>query len=106
MSQLITGSICLSNIPKEVIKKIECKDGVTRAFVNIAIFERREPITFGDRTYTHSVSCAPKKEERVDGVNYYIGDLSSREVGEQKQPTPEQIDQAQAIADDDDLLPF
>ena len=54
------------------------------------------------KTYTHSVSCAPKKEERKEGVNYYIGDLQTYE--QQPQATAEQINAAPCVSDDDDLL--
>lgn len=61
------GSICLSDIPRSQMKKIMCKDGKERIFLNIFVGERKEPATFGDRTYTHFVSCSPKKEERKEG---------------------------------------
>lgn len=103
---LLTGSICLSDIPKELIKKVQCKDGKTRMYLNVAVIPRKEPQTFGDRTYTHFMSCAPKKEERKDGVNYYIADFA---VYEKKMniPSPQDIDNAPAVtADDMDDLPF
>lgn len=68
MSSLF-GSICLSEIPREQMKKVMCKDGKERIFLNIWVGERKEPATFGSNTYTHYVSCSPKKEERKDGVN-------------------------------------
>ena len=69
---MLTGSICLSNIPKEQIKKVMCKDGVERCYLNVAIIPRKEVSPYG---HTHFISCSPKKEERKDGVNYIIGDF-------------------------------
>lgn len=62
------GSICLSDIPKEVIK--EGKNG--KKYLNITVWERKLASEWG---HTHMISCAPKPEERKDGTNYLIGDL-------------------------------
>lgn len=106
----LTGSICLSDIPREVMKKVMCKDGKERIYVNISVFARKTPATFtnGDitRTYTHSISCAPKKEERREGVNYYICDLESRTFGPAAPAvTPEAVSLAPAVGPETDL-PF
>lgn len=98
------GSICLSDIPREQIKKVMCKDGKERAFLNIFVGERHAPITFSDRTYTHFVSCSPKKDERKEGVNYFMGDLQTFNP-QPTMPTPEQIESAPAF-DETDELPF
>lgn len=103
MSNLF-GSICLSNIPREQMKKVMCKDGVERIFVNIFIGEKSNPQEFNGRKYTHSVSCAPKREERIDGVNYYIGDLQTYNP-EPSMPTAEQIEQAPSVSQNEDM-PF
>ena len=102
MSNLF-GSICLSDIPREQMKKVMCKDGKERIYLNIFIGEKKKPSTFDGKTYTHSVSCAPKKEDRKEGVNYYIGDLQTYEP--QPLVTAEQINAAPSVSDDDDL-PF
>ena len=101
---MLIGSICLSDIPREVMKKVMCKDGSQKIFVNIAVMERKEPATFGDRTYTHFISCFPKKEERKEGVNYFIGDLQTYNK-QPSTPTAEQIEAAPAVSEDEDL-PF
>lgn len=44
---ILSGSICLSDIPREQMKKIKCKDGVERIYVNVAVIERREKSQFG-----------------------------------------------------------
>lgn len=109
-NSMLTGSICLTDIPREMMKKVLCKDGVERVYLNISVLTRKEPVTFGGkdgnpRTYTHFVSCAPKKDDRKEGVNYIIGDLTER-VFEPAvtPPSPQQVEQAPAAAPSD--LPF
>lgn len=53
---ILTGSICLSDIPREQMKKIKCKDGVERIYVNVAVIERKEKSQFG---HTHFITCSP-----------------------------------------------
>lgn len=107
-NSILTGSICLSDIPREQLKKVVCKDGKTRIYVNVAVITKKEPQTFSNngvsRTYTHFISCAPKKEERVDGVNYIIADLETKTFAPQ-QPTTEDIASAPGLTPADDL-PF
>ena len=54
---ILSGSICLSDIPREQMKKIKCKDGVERIYVNVAVIERKEKSQFG---HTHFITCSPK----------------------------------------------
>lgn len=93
MKEFFTGSICLSDIPENLIKYVKCKDGKVRAYVNVALMPMREPKTFknGDRTttHTHFLTCAPRKEDRVDGVNYIIGNFEERAPQAQPQPQPQ-----------------
>lgn len=103
MSSLF-GSICLTDIPREQMKKVMCKDGKERIFVNIFIGEKKTPSTFDGKTYTHSVSCAPKKEERKEGVNYFIGDLQTYNP-QPNTPSAAEIEAAPCVSDLDDL-PF
>ena len=90
MKEFFTGSICLSDIPENLIKYVKCKDNKVRAYVNVALMPMREPKTFknGDRTttHTHFLTCAPRKEERKEGVRYEIGDFTEREFGAQSAP--------------------
>lgn len=86
------------------MKKVMCKDGKERIYLNIFIGEKKTPSTFDGKTYTHSVSCAPKKEERKEGVNYYIGDLQTYEP-QSRTPSSADIDAAPSVSDTDDL-PF
>lgn len=98
---ILTGSICLSDIPKELFKKVECKDGSTKIYLNVAILERKRPSTYG---HTHIMSCSPKQEERKDGVNYFCGDFKEY-IPQPNVPTAEQIDSAPSVSPADDL-PF
>lgn len=66
---MLTGSICLSDIPREQMKKVVCKDGKERIYLNVAVIERREPSQFG---HTHFITCAPKQEERKEGTQYIL----------------------------------
>lgn len=100
MSNNLTGSICLSDIPREQIKKVLCKDGVERLYLNIAVIETQNS-KFGD---THFISCSPKKEERKEGVNYIIGNLKPL-VPKNMAPTAEDIANADPVGANDDL-PF
>lgn len=107
---MLTGSICLTDIPKELIKEVKCKDGQLRKYLNVAIITKKNPTTFTNngqpRTYTHFISCAPRKEERKDGVNYILGDLETRTFAPvTASPTPEQINDAPPAQQNDDL-PF
>lgn len=99
------GSICLSEIPKELIKKVVCKDGVTRAYLNIRIVERKDPVTFGDRTFTHFVGACINKDEQEAGKKYIWGDL--RPYGQKPSFEPPTVQELEAapMADEDDL-PF
>lgn len=93
---ILSGSICLSDIPREQMKKIKCKDGVERIYVNVAVIERKEKSQFG-------LTCSPKKEERVEGTRYIFGDLKEF-VPQNTSPSPEDINNAPSVSDDD--LPF
>lgn len=94
----LRGSIEVSAIPKELFKKVVKSDGTTGIYLNIGIFQKKEPSAWGA---THFVSVAPKKEERKEGVNYIVGDLQPMQP---VQPTAGQINAAPPAAEDD--LPF
>lgn len=90
------GSICISDVPKELFKKAD--NG--KVYLNLRIYERKEIGKYGD---THVVSCAPKKEEQKEGVNYLCGSMKTSDP-QQFTPSPEQVSQLPP-ADDKDL-PF
>lgn len=98
MSNLILGSICLSDIPKEKIKA--ASNG--KKYLNICIAERREPDQYGN---THTIYCSQEKEEReAKADKKYIG--SGRAYNPQPAAaTPEAVSQMPP-ADDVDSLPF
>ncbi len=104
---ILTGSICLSDIPREQMKKVMCRDGKERIFLNVAVIQKKEPQTFSDngtsRTYTHFITCAPKREERKENVNYIIASLETRIFAA---ATPTEADIAQAPAIGADEMPF
>lgn len=68
------GSICLSDIPKELITT--SKNG--KKYLNIEVNELRQPSQYGA---THAVKMSVKKAECKDGVNYYIGNLKPSKFG-------------------------
>lgn len=67
MSELINVGICLSDIPKNQIKR--AKNG--KAYANIVVAERRETDQYGN---THTVYMNQTKEERQANMDrIYIG---------------------------------
>ena len=98
-----TGSIDLTKVPKRFFKKVICKDGTEHVFLNVGLWERKTPSTFGERTYTHSMKVSVPKYQKVEGENYYIGDFSELKPMP-SQPTTEQIEAAPSASSDD--LPF
>lgn len=90
----IYGSICLSDVPKELFKK--GKDGKT--YLNLSVFPMKNEDAYGNQ---YTCSCAPKQEERVEGVNYLIGKFKL--IPKSVAPvSPEDVD-ALPVSDD---LPF
>ncbi|MDE7081645.1 MAG: hypothetical protein K2O78_08340 [Muribaculaceae bacterium] len=115
-SDILTGSICLSDIPRELIKEVICKDGTRKKYLNIAILPRKEKKVFESngrkRELTHLISCSPKPELRVEGRNYFIGDLQTFRK-EPQMPSnyvdPEDIERADPFAkskSEEEDLPF
>lgn len=98
MADILFGSLCLSDIPKELIRTVKLKDGSVKKYLSISVLERKSPSKYGD---THFVSCAPKKEEQKEGVNYIFGDL--KRWVDKRASTP--VSPAQPLQDDEDL-PF
>lgn len=68
MEENLYGSLCLTDIPKELITV--GKNG--KKYLNIVVNKRREVSQFG---MTHYVKAHCKKEQQREGVNYYIGEL-------------------------------
>ena len=78
------GSICLTDIPRELFRKAD--NG--KVYLNLRIYERKEIGKFG---HTHVASCAPRKDEQKEGVNYFCGDFKVSEPQQYAPPTPEQV---------------
>lgn len=98
--QSIYGSICLTDVPKEVFKK--GKDGKT--YLNLSIFPMKKEDPYGNQ---FTVSCAPKQEERVDGVNYLVGKFKlSKPKVETPTETPMPTDNVDFNPPQSDDLPF
>lgn len=70
------GSICLSDIPKELIKT--GKNG--KKYLSILVNERRTPSSFG---HTHCIKAYVRREEQEQGKNYFIGDLKPSDINYQ-----------------------
>jgi hypothetical protein len=100
MANMIYGSICLSDVPKELFKKVTVKSGEEKIFLNIKIVPRKAVGKYG---HTHFVSCEPRKEERVEGKNYIIGDMKEFEPQPSK-ISSEQVEAAPSVNIND--LPF
>ena len=82
------GHICLSDIPKELIKEVQMRDGSVKKYLNISVGPRQQSVTRGSREVTHYVSCAPVKDKQRAGVNYFIGDLGEWVGTGYKQESP------------------
>ena len=70
MSQLLSGRINLSKIPKDLIRY----NNAGEAFVWVDVAERREPSQYGD---THNISIY----DSANRQKIYIGELRPKEFG-------------------------
>ena len=104
MANYIKGSICLSDIPKSQIKAVTHKDGTVKKWLNIKVVEKKEVGKYGD---THFISCAPKKEEQIEGEKYIIGNAKLHER-QPSAPSFDDVNNAPIAPDngDSDDLPF
>lgn len=98
------GSICLSDIPKELIT--ESKNG--KKYLNIEVTALRQPSQYGA---THAVKMSVKKADRKEGVNYYIGNLKPSKFGNEdatatQTAPPVSAPQYEAPATNNNDLPF
>ena len=96
MADFIRCSICVSDIPKDSIKR--ANNG--KAYLNIVVCEKKEADQFGN---THYIAISQTKEERDSGAKrVYIGEGKAHTPSA---PTMEDIDNAPAVEDISDL-PF
>lgn len=91
------GSICLTDIPKELITV--GKNG--KKYLNVVINARREVSQYG---HTHYIKAYCKKELQRSGVNYFIGDLKPSQMRPQQAGTG--YGQVANVQPDNDDLPF
>lgn len=94
---VLVGSICLTDIPKEVIR---CPSN-GKKYLNLAVMELSEPNKYGD---THFISCAPRKEERIEGRQYIIGNFK-RWIEQPSHISMEEIENSPSMEESENL-PF
>lgn len=96
-----TGSICLSDIPLSARKLVTTKSGEKKWFINVSVHENKEPRYGADGKLLsdHFISCAPKKDERVEGDKYIIGNLRAWEPPTANTPTADEINAAPSASD-------
>lgn len=56
----------------ELVKVVTGKDGKQRKFIDVYFNQRQQPNNYG---YTHYLRVGIKKDEKKEGVNYYVGDF-------------------------------
>lgn len=85
MNDYLYGSICLSDIPRELIRTA----GNGKKYLSVIVSERKAPSQRGD---THYIKCYVKKDQQLpEGTNLYIGDLrgnNSQQNTVQAKPAP------------------
>ena len=71
------GSICLSDIPKRLIRV--GKNG--KKYIDFKVIEMKQVGQYGD---THCIVASCKKENRIDGEKLFIGNLKPSKFDEQQ----------------------
>lgn len=112
MADFLTGSICLTDIPKEQIQLH--KNG--KKYLNFVVAKRQEVGQYGE---THTIYISQSEEERAAKLpKHYIGNCKERNTQFSKQVAPAEIQQAAPVtveqvaempaisAQDVDDLPF
>ena len=100
----LIGSICLSDIPKELITEFTTKSGKVKKYLNVAIFERKQP---SEKGHTHFLSCAPEQNKRVEGMSYIIGNFKAGGTNSKSAETqPKQTETQKQESGKHDDLPF
>jgi hypothetical protein len=91
------GSICLTDIPKELIKEVTTKDGKVKKYIDISVRTKLQVSEWG---HTHYIRMSKKSNDKV----VYLGNLKPSQYSEQPQPYPQPQDTPIEVGDDD--LPF
>ena len=76
------GSICLSDIPRELMRTNE-KNG--KVYLSVIVAERREASKYG---YTHYIKAYAKRGEVADNTNLYIGELKPSQYDNENNNAP------------------
>lgn len=93
-----TGSICLSDIPKDKITT--AKNG--KKYISVAVFENDQPDRFGNH---ESIQVNRSKEERDSGVKaVYIGNL--KDWSRVNNSSPSKLEEVSEMEEPEDSLPF
>ena len=98
MAENFYGSICLSDIPKELITT--ARNG--KKYLNVVVNQRREVGQYG---HTHYIKAYAKKGTVSTDTNLYIGELKPSEFQEGQAPSRPTYPPAPPTAQDDDY-PF
>jgi RNA recognition motif-containing protein len=101
MSQLLNGSICLSDIPKEKITTSE-KNG--KKYLNISVWINDEPDQYNNNG---SIQVSQTKEEReAQSKKLYIGNLKFPVKQSSTAPTAAPHTASATVPELDNSLPF
>lgn len=77
----------LGNIVRQhpsLVREVQFKDGIHK-MLNIDVNERKQP---SDKGATHYIKASCKKEQQVQGVNYFVADLKPSQYGAASQQQP------------------
>lgn len=99
------GYLDVTDLPRSQVMKVKFGDGKVHSIVNIAIFATEPRYNNeGKITSDHYITCAPRKEERIEGEKYGIGRMLT---WQQKPQDPSEEDiRAASPMNDDDLFPW
>lgn len=102
MANNFFGSICLTDIPRELITT--GKNG--KKYLTIVVNERREPGQYG---HTHYIKAYAKKGSVAPDTNLFIGELKPSDYGNEQQHSQTQAAPSATLpppAPANDDLPF
>lgn len=76
----------------ELVRNIQMKDGTAHKFVNIDVYEKEQADQFGNNA---SIKVSVKKDQRKEGVKYYVANLKYSKYQGDQQPAPQPVQQQQ-----------
>lgn len=81
--QSLFGSICIEEIPDECKKRVMCKDGRYRTYVNVLINELHSPVQYPRFAKTHIITCYKKgiRGDMPEAGRYIIGQVVNFGMG-------------------------